>query len=84
MTIDRTRVNGFELKERRFRWDIGRKFFRVVRPWHKLPREAVAATSLEVTKARLDRAWSNLVYWKEGWNEMVIKVPSKPNHSRIL
>jgi len=37
---------------------------RVVRPWHRLPREAVAAPSLAVFKARLDRALSNLVWWK--------------------
>ena len=40
-----------------------RKFFpvRVVRPWHRLPREAVTAPTLAVFKARLDGAWSNLV-----------------------
>jgi len=37
---------------------------RVVRPWHRLPREAVAAPSLAVFKARLDRALSNLVWRK--------------------
>jgi len=37
---------------------------RVVRHWHKLPREAVAAPSLAVFKARLDGALSNLVQWK--------------------
>ena len=49
--------------ERGVRWDIGKKFLpvRVVRPWHRLPREAEAFPSLEVTKARLDRAWSDLV-----------------------
>ena len=41
---------------------MGKKFFlvRVVRLWHRLPREAVNAPSLEVFKFRLDRAWSNL------------------------
>jgi len=34
---------------------------RMVRPWHKLPRDAVSAPSLELFKARLDGAWSNLV-----------------------
>jgi len=54
------------MKEGRFRLDIRKKFFtvRVVRPWHGLPREAVAATSLAVFKARLDGALSNLDWWK--------------------
>ena len=58
----RTRENGFPLKETRVRWDIRKKFFpvRVARPWHRLPIEAVAVLSLELTKARLDEAWSNL------------------------
>jgi len=30
----------------------------VVRHWHKLPREAVDAPSLEVLKARLDGPWA--------------------------
>lgn len=34
---------------------------RVVGHWNKLPREAVAAPSLEVFKATLDMASSNLV-----------------------
>jgi len=43
-----------------------------------------------VFKARLDGAWSNLGWWKGslriagGWNEMVYKVPSIPNHSVFL
>jgi len=63
---DRTRSKGFEVKESRFRLDIRKKLFsmRVVRPWHRLPREAVAAPSLAVFKARLNGALSNLVWWK--------------------
>jgi len=36
---------------------------RVVRHWHRLPREDEDAPSLEVLKARLDGALSNLVQW---------------------
>ena len=37
---------------------------RVVRPWNRFPREAVAAPSLAVFKARLNGAPSNLGWWK--------------------
>ncbi|KFQ33679.1 hypothetical protein N332_05047, partial [Mesitornis unicolor] len=54
--------DGFKLEEGRFRLDIRKKLLtmRVVRLWHKLPREAVAGPSLEVLTATLDGALSSL------------------------
>jgi len=45
---DRTRGNGFKLKEGRFRLHTSKKFFtvRVMKYQNRLPREAVAAPSL--------------------------------------
>jgi len=60
---DRTRSNGFKLKEDRFRLDKRKKFFtmRVVKHWDRFPREVVDAPSLETFKTRFDGALSNLV-----------------------
>ncbi|KFV49229.1 hypothetical protein N341_04126, partial [Tyto alba] len=55
--------NGFKLKEGRFRLDIRKTFFtmRVVKYWHRLPREMVDAPSLETFKVQIDGALSILV-----------------------
>jgi len=60
------RLQAANTKEGRFRLDVRKKFFttRVVRPWPRLPREAVAAPSLAGFKARLDGALSTLGWWK--------------------
>ena len=57
---DNTRGKRFQLKEGRFRQDISENFLtiRVARHWNGSPREVVDAPSLEVFKAKLDRALS--------------------------
>ena len=59
---NRTKGNGFKLKEGRFRLDVRKTFFtlRLVKHWQTLPREVVDAPSLGTFKARLDGALSNL------------------------
>ncbi|KFV54899.1 hypothetical protein N341_08677, partial [Tyto alba] len=54
--------NSFKLKEGRIRIDMWKKLFTMVVMihWNKLYREVVDAYYLEVFKARLDGALSNL------------------------
>ena len=63
MDSDRTRGDGFKLRQERFRLDVRRKFYtqREMTHWNRLPKEAVDAPSLEALKARLDVALGSLV-----------------------
>jgi len=86
------RRNGFKLKEERFRLHVRKKLLtqRLVKNWHRLPREAVDAPSLDAFKARLDEALCRLIWWEAvltmagGWNQMIFRVPSNPNHSLTI
>lgn len=78
---------GFTLTEGRVRLDVRKKFFivRVVRRWTKLPKEVVAASSLEMLKAGLDGPFGSKGRCPYPWQgvEMRRFLSSLPNHSML-
>lgn len=47
-------------------FEMTQKFFsqRVLRPWHRLPTDAMGTSSLEVLKTRLDGALGRMTQWE--------------------
>ena len=86
---DRTRGNGFKLKEGKFRFVVRKTFFTQssIKCWHGLPREVVDALPLKAFKARLDGTLGNLPWWGAalpmagGWNCVIVNVSSNLSYS---
>ena len=58
-----TRGNRHKLEHKTFFLYIRKRFFpvRVTKHWHRLPREAVQASSLEILKIHLDNVLGNCI-----------------------
>ena len=86
---DKTRVNGFKLKEEKFRLDVKKKFFtwRVVRPWRSCPEKLWCPIpggvqgQVGYSPGQPELVGGSLAQGR-GWVWVGFKVPS--NHSVVL
>lgn len=82
-----TRADGFKLKRTRLRVRIWKKFpaVRVVRNWHRFPREDVEPLFQAMLKTRFWTIWPRIQPYPQwrGQNQMIFKISSNLNNSMI-
>ena len=74
--MDRMRGDGLKLHQGTFRLDIRKNLLsqRVLKHWHRLPREVVKSPCLEVFKNRVDAALRDMVsgHGRDGLDSMIL------------
>ena len=82
----RTKGNWHKVEDEQFCLSIGKPFLnmRMRETWHRLPREVVKSSSLEIFKSHVDMVLDNLLWVallrEGGWVRRLAEVPANFSH----